>query len=383
MQAAIHKEMNTAMLLITEGADVHRSDRNGVVPVHVAASTGNLALLRLLHSAGANLEEPDHQGMTVAHYAAQSDNPEIIDFLITSDLSLNTPSQLKKKSTRNKPLPQGTTPLHLACQKGNESMIRKLIQKGGNVEAQNERELSPLAYAAQSKSKQTVRLFREYRVIKNSQQRIEAIQMALVMDSVASLKEFYREDTSVNAPLDLRGKTPLHYAALYGAHHCAIFLIQQGAEIDKSDLDHTTPLDLAIQRRHLRLVRYLIQELGEIDLDAEDIERKPYLHQACEAGAVELAALLIEHGATLEKVDFQGMRPIHIAAKQANYPLLALLLAFGAESDAKTADGLSVQDLQPSLEAHRLIEKYRHEKGSLIHRAVALNDETHSPFSAK
>ncbi len=384
--AISQKQENMAKLLMIEGADVDQCDRSGLAPVHVAALTGNLLLMRLLHSGGANLEVLDHQGRGVAHYAAQSDKTEMIDFLINQGISLLTPTQRKKKSPREKEnfALQKTTPLHLACQKGNVPMIRKLIQNGCNVEFQNEGGLAPLAYAAQSENKHALRLFREYRVIENHEQRAEAIQMALVMDSVQTFKEFYRGGGSIHEQLDTRGRTPLHYAALYGAHQCAIFIVQQGGMLQIADLNQQTPLDVAVERKHLSLVRYFIQELDEVDLNGEVAERKPYLHQACENGAVELAALLIELGSSIEKMDLRGMRPIHIVAKQSNYPLLHLLFAFGADLNAKTAGGHLVENLLANAEGHLLVKKYRVEgakrslsKETLIHTAVALNDEAH------
>lgn len=390
--AITQKQVNMAKLLMIEGADVNQCDRSGLAPVHAAALAGNLLLMRLLNSAGANLEALDHQGRGVAHYAAQSDKIEMIDFLIAQGICLDTPSQLKKKSLREKKNKsvQKMTPLHLACQKGNVPMIRKLIQNGCNVELQNGWGLSPLAYAAQSESKQALRLFREYRVIENGEQRAEAIRMALVMDSVANFKEFYRDHASMNEMLDTSGKTALHYAALYGAHQCAIFIVEQGGMLQTKDLQQKSPLDWAVERKHLSLVRYFIQVLGRVDLNEEIAGKKPYLHQACEAGAVELAALLIEQGSSIEIMDFQGMKPIHIAAKQGNYPLFHLLLAFGADSNAKTAEGHLVENLLANAEGHLLVKKYRVEgtkrslsKETLIHTAVALNDEAHLPLLCK
>jgi ankyrin repeat protein len=385
MQAIGQSEMNIVRLLIIEGADVNLSDRHGMAPVHAAALSGNLPLLRLLQNAGANFQAEDNQGMTVMHFAAQSDNPDLIDFLVDHGVSLTKPSQLKRKSLNDKQtLPQKTTPFHLAARRGNESMCAKLIQKGCDVKSKNEYGLSALAYAAQSENKQAIRLLKPYKLIKDSEERAEAIQMALVMDSLSALKEFYRDHSPVNSLIDKQARTALHYAASFGAYQCAIFLMQQGGDLTIRDRDHKTPFDLAVQGKHLTLIRYFVQELGTIDLDAKGTNGKSYLVQACESGCVELAALLIELGASIESVDAYGMKPIHIASRQSNYALLHLLLSCGADCNAKTADGVLAQDLSSNPQIRLLIEKYSKDqnqrllsKGSPIHTAVALNEQAH------
>lgn len=385
------KQVNIALFIISAGADVNKPDRDGVTPVHMAALKGNLPLLRLLLSTGANLKVTDHKGMTLAHYVAQSDNPEILDFLSGHGVPLDTPNKVRIPSLREKTPPaEGVTPFHLASQKGNEAMMQKFIEKGCNVESLTQREMSALAYVAGSENKQALRLFREYRLMDDSKQRTEAIQMALASDSVLALKEFYKDEAPVDRLLDKRGKTALHYAAFFGAHKCAVFLIRKGARLEIQDLDQKSPLDLAVMRKHLTLVRYFVDCHEKIDLDVDGKDRKPYLHQACEAGAVELAALLIELGSSIEKVDFQGMRPIHIAAKQGNFPLLKHLLAFGAECDARTAEGQSVLQLLPRPEVVSIVRSYRSarvkrskNKESLIHTAVDLSDEIHLPLLSK
>jgi len=382
---------NIAQSLIKEGADVNLANRVGQTPLHAAAMLGNLSLVRLLHSAGARTWEEDHDGKTLAHFAALSNNPQLIDFLKRHRVLLSPASKVKVQSLRHtKQLPQGTTPFHLASEKSTIAMMQKLVQSGCNVEAKTVLGTSALGCAAKSANKQAVIFFRDYRIMQNCEARLEAIQLACALDALPTLKELYRDGADVNSLLDSRGRTALHFAATFGSCNAAIFLTQQGAKIQKRDLDHKTPLDLAVMGKHLGLVRYFLQELESFDLDASQSEQKPYLHQACELGAVELAALFLEFGASIEKVDFQGMRPIHISAIHANYPLLRLLLAFGADVEAKTSEGKSLSSLLPSSEMLALVGKYHQAqmnrvlaKKTLIHTAVAFKDEKHLHLLSK
>lgn len=55
---------------------------------------------------------------------------------------------------------------------------------------------------------------------------------------------------------DIDGKSPLHYAADKGATVCCIHLLQQGADINRTDLLGNTPLALAIKQKHERYSKY-------------------------------------------------------------------------------------------------------------------------------
>lgn len=71
-------------LLISEGADLSRADKDGVTPLHIAAGQVHLECVKLLVQHGAPLNSPDRLGRTPLHFAVRSGSLEVIQHLLKS-----------------------------------------------------------------------------------------------------------------------------------------------------------------------------------------------------------------------------------------------------------------------------------------------------------
>ncbi len=69
-----------------------------------------------------------------------------------------------------------------------------------------------------------------------------------------------KNDADVNSE-DEEGRTPLHYAAMYGSLGAVKLLIQNGADINACDGDGKTPLDEAFEQRYWDIVDYISEIL--------------------------------------------------------------------------------------------------------------------------
>ena len=80
MYAASLGHMAIAHLLISHGADVNASDRDGQTPLIIAANAGHTAMVLRLIEAGADTSGQDHYGNTALSYArnAQSSSYELV-----------------------------------------------------------------------------------------------------------------------------------------------------------------------------------------------------------------------------------------------------------------------------------------------------------------
>eukprot|EP00941_MAST-03F_sp_MAST-3F-sp1_P000548 g548.t1 len=66
------------------------------------------------------------------------------------------------------------------------------------------------------------------------------------------------------------------------------------------------------------------------------------LHTAAALGWDEVAAVLIEHGASVEAIDMPaGNTPLHVAAKAGQVSCMSLLIEAGAQVDSRNEDGLT------------------------------------------
>jgi ankyrin repeat protein len=82
--AAFFGHAGAVRLLLASGADVHAAARNPfkVRPVHAAAASRNLDILRAVLEAGGDPNVPQQQGFVPLHEAASSGNREMAELLV-------------------------------------------------------------------------------------------------------------------------------------------------------------------------------------------------------------------------------------------------------------------------------------------------------------
>jgi len=92
-------------------------------PIHIAASRGNQAMVRLLVHTGAAVDTPDKYGSTPLLMVCRTGNLELAKILVDAGAEV---------SAANK---QGDTPLLAALMAGNVELAEILIRKGADVPA--------------------------------------------------------------------------------------------------------------------------------------------------------------------------------------------------------------------------------------------------------
>jgi ankyrin repeat protein len=100
-------------LLIKNGANVNFQDAFGVAPIHGAARTNKLDVIKVLVENKADINLPTTTGKeTPLHYAAKYNNPDVVKYFLEKgakkdekDASGNTPYDVAKKENEDKVLP--------------------------------------------------------------------------------------------------------------------------------------------------------------------------------------------------------------------------------------------------------------------------------------
>jgi hypothetical protein len=98
---------------------------------------------------------------------------------------------------------------------------------------------------------------------------------------------------------DAFGLTPLMIAVLHGRLACCRLLINAGFGGDVRDSRGRNLLSIACRRRHLHIVEYLINELGLPPNDDSGGGFCSPLHDAVEAGDLQISTFLIKSGANI------------------------------------------------------------------------------------
>jgi ankyrin repeat protein len=180
--------------------------------------------------------------------------------------------------------------------------------------------------------------------------------------------------------------TPLHYAAFYGLQPIMKALAIEHAQDVNSRRFHNdaTPLHLASRNGFVeKFLNQWRQVAGTRVSEKQWLTplRQTPLHQASQSGSLEVARLLIDHGADLEVQDKHGNTPLHEASMSESVEIARLLLELGAATTAQNERGLTPLhlasrsgnvDIARLLIEHRADVAVKDERGSTpLHDASA------------
>jgi ankyrin repeat protein len=264
-------------MLLSKGAQVNVKDEDGITPLLAAMKAGRIemAVMLLKHMDGEGLEAKDEHGSTVLHLAAQWGHAELVTSMLNKGVQ---------------PIPKdgyGLTPLMRAISgritEGHMAVVEMLLQRmeGEGLEAKDE-----------------------------------------------------------------QGRTALHLAAkcrLTDEKTCTqlvAMLLKKGAQVDVKDKDGITPLLMAIGRGYIEVARMLLQHMEGEGLEEKDKQGRTAMHLAASDCAYDILALnfLLEHGATANIKDCNGVTPLMNAALGGSLTGVQLLVQHVGEQGLQERD---------------------------------------------
>ena len=267
----------------------------------------------------------------------------------------------------------GVTPLHIACDSGNEETVRYLVNFGNlDINAIDAFGLTPLMCAAKKGHTAIVKFLvsqKECSVDKASASGLTALYHATNgghNDVVKVLLQDGHCNTTIKnengtIPLhiaarkgfeiivkllagggtnqcDNKGLTALHFACKVG--HLAIvklLTVQKGCNPNVQDIEnHHTPLQYAVIEGHVHVVRFLCK-LENIDAEAVDKNGHNCVFNACKHGYPEIVRFLVEKSnCNYMLADSKGIVPLHIAAKMGHVTIVECLSQYPIERKSKS-----------------------------------------------
>jgi len=111
------------------------------------------------------------------------------------------------------------------------------------------------------------------------------------------------------------------------------------SKVNSFSADGFTALHFASFFGQLEAARYLIEKGADVNAVANNTMKVRPLHSAVAHDHVEISALLLEHGASVNARQEGGFVPIHAAAQNGSIRMTKLLLDNGADLNTKTAEG--------------------------------------------
>jgi ankyrin repeat protein len=127
--------------------------------------------------------------------------------------------------------------------------------------------------------------------------------------------------------------TPLAVAAELGRKDVALFLIEQGADIDGADSFYP-PLVLAAVTAQTEVGKLLIERGGDTEVRGFRHNSTPLILAAAE-GNLDFVTMLISHGAEIDATDQVKDTALIAAAEMGHADVIRSLLEAGADPDKK------------------------------------------------
>lgn len=205
------------MLLLGAGVNPNWQTRSGITALWIASFQGHEKVVQSLLTLGnADIDLADSDGKTPLYVASQEKQVTVVRILL--DRGANP--EVKSMS--------GVTPLLAASRSGDPTIVELLADKGANVDpTSNELGRSALWTAAFEDHINVVKIL---------------IKKGASLDLAAS-----------------DGSTPLFAAARQGWDAIASELVRAGADINSQQKDGLTPLHIAVVHGHLEVVQLLVQ----------------------------------------------------------------------------------------------------------------------------
>jgi ankyrin repeat protein len=339
--AAESRDVATAIKLIDKGADVNAASDNGTTALLWAAHYGETDLVHRLLKAGAKADIRNQFDATPIGEAAVIGSAPVIEMLLKAGVKADTPDH------------EGQMPLMVVARTGALDAAKALLKHGANVNAKESwGGQSALMWAASQSQPEMIKLL---------------IRHGADVNAHGADRNWQRKVTSEPRKKDMYrgGFTPLIYAAREGCIPCVTALIDGKADLNLTDPQRVTALNVALQNRHFDLAKMLIE--AGADINKWDFYGRTPLYNAVDMNtlgpltartdlpvldkttALDIVKLLLDKGADpniqlihrpryrsavfergTDIILSAGATPLLRAARAADIPVMKLLLAHGA-----------------------------------------------------
>ena len=290
--------------------------KNGTSALHRAIELGDLQMIHYLIDHGGNITASTGNGTTPIMLAARSGNLDVFNFVH---------DQVKEEMIMRK-RQDGLTILHCAISGGNIYIVKYLVNKGCDVNAQTTSGVTPIMCIEDYNSQLFDFLIESgCNVMAHSSTNRTMIHVACRTGSY----EFIQRIVSLGVPLDSvtsDGCNALHMA-IVGGNQLVIQTLLNDFPIDCRTKLGYTPFLISIQAEDLELAKFLISCGSDISAVLND--GKTALHIAALTGNIEICKFLLDNGVPIDCIDSENNTPIMIAAAQRSLLLVQYLQSRG------------------------------------------------------
>ncbi len=365
-----------AVRVLLRRADVNGAQADGMTALHWAASRDDEAMAKLLVAARANVRATTRLGgFTPLWMAAQNGNALMIELLLDAGAEANVASTL------------GVTPLMMAAATGRVDAVKLLVVRGADVNAQEQTYgQTPLMFAAAHNRPEAIGMLIELGARSDAATKIRMPPArgrgaGAAAGTPATPAPTTEQPPAAGSPEEPReaqepmgGLTPLLYAVRQGHREAVDVLLDRGADINQASADKTSPLMMAVINGRFDLAMDLLDRGADpkvttmaggtplyrvVDLQwaPKSFYPQPSTKQE-KVTYLELMKALLTRGANpnarltrqlwytgygfeLDGLDPAGATPFWRAAQVADLDAMRLLVAWGANPNIATIEGVT------------------------------------------
>ncbi len=291
-------------------------------PLILATKKGNLSLSKKLVKDGADVNGYDKNGLTPLHWAARSGHVEIVRFLLDQNARINI-----RTTDVNRPAGDGAswTPMDYAVQMKRPDVVSLLGSRGGKRAAELEKMNQAGADAA-------------------IQQATQGLLEDLKKGDFSRLARHLAAGADVNGR-DQFGNSPILLASTFGDVNAVNLLISHGSKVDVPNDRQETPLMWAAARGHMAIVRVLVDK-GAAVKSLNKLGQSA-LHLASGGEKVEMVEYLLSKGAEVNLKSKLDKTPLDEALAAKNSAIIDLLKRHGARPGKEPDTRISTPQTKP------------------------------------
>ena len=334
--------------LLEAGSDPSATNVHGIQPLHYAALSSNPNIIHMLVLGGADLAATDDAGATALHYAAGTYRPRTVNWLLRAgadpkaeDAHGRTARDYILEGWKFEPYPGQTNPGAAAgavaaagAARGRPGLLASglllafgALMSDGRREDARRRTLTHLVHAERPGWQPDDPVsFEPY----DSQ-----ILTAAENGDVDGVRKLLDAGNRVD-PHDERHVGALALAAA-GQNDMVKFLLEAGAEIDRTTRNGRTALHRAVDKDHLESAEILLD--AGANPGARDDSHNTPLHYAARDGRQDIVLMLLQRGAKVNALNTTHNTPLHLSAANGHPEPTKTLLDWGAKPELVNIHG--------------------------------------------
>ena len=289
----------TEMLIGKADKNIINDSLEGKTPLIIAVGNSYIDTAKILIENGANINAVDFEGWSALSYAVNNGDIEIAKLLLENKAKIKDELLIAIKS----PIVESSI-----------NIMKLLIDNKANINYTDENGFNPLNIAIESGDMELTKFLITNGANVNSlmQDGVSLIGYAIAQNNMDLLQILIENGANVNyTGGDSWANTPLQTASRLGLDNVVRILLTRNADINAVDMNGNTALHTAALNSQLSVVKLLLEK--NPNLDIQNKVGNTALHSAVISGNIDIVGELVLKGANTKIRNNDGKYPRDIA----------------------------------------------------------------------